>query len=77
MWSGSITFGLVHIPVALYTAEVPGELSFKLLDRRDMTPVRNRRINRDSGEVVPGKEGVRAFGGASRKKKGGGSRRAA
>jgi len=31
MWSGSITFGLVQIPVGLFTAEVSHELSFKLL----------------------------------------------
>ena len=46
---GSITFGLVQIPVALYPSEISHELSFKLLDRRDLSPVRYQRTNSKSG----------------------------
>src|SRR5690349_4578977 len=35
IWKGSISFGLVNIPVGLYTAEKANELSFDLLDSRD------------------------------------------
>jgi DNA end-binding protein Ku len=61
MWSGSISFGLVSIPVGLYPAEVNHELSFKLLDKRDMTPVRYQRVNRDSGKQVAWDDIVRGF----------------
>ena len=36
LWKGAITFGLVHIPVALYPAASHDELDFDWLDRRDM-----------------------------------------
>jgi DNA end-binding protein Ku len=61
MWSGSISFGLVQIPVSLYTAEVSHEISFKLLDKRDMTPVHYKRINRGNGKEVPWSDIVRGY----------------
>ena len=39
LWKGAIQFGLVHIPVSLYPAEQRDELSFTMLDRRDLQPV--------------------------------------
>ena len=35
LWTGSICFGLVNIPVSLVTAEQRDDLDFTLLDRRD------------------------------------------
>jgi len=61
MWSGSITFGLVQIPVGLYPSEVSHDLSFKLLDKRDMTPVHYQRYNSKSGKEVPWDDIVRGF----------------
>lgn len=52
IWEGSISFGLVQIPVGLYGAESRDDLSFDLLDKRDMAPVGYQRINKVSGEVV-------------------------
>lgn len=52
IWEGSISFGLVQIPVGLYGAESRDELNFDLLDRRDMSPVGYQRINKSTGEVV-------------------------
>jgi len=52
IWKGSISFGLVNIPVALYPGEHRDELHFTLLDSRDMSPVGYKRINKRTGEEV-------------------------
>ena len=54
MWSGSISFGLVQIPVGVVTAEKSSEksLSFTLLDKRDMSPIGYRQVNKNTGEEV-------------------------
>jgi DNA end-binding protein Ku len=61
MWNGSITFGLVQIPVGLYPSEVSHDLSFKLLDRRDLAPVRYQRTNSKSGKPIAWKDIVRGY----------------
>lgn len=53
LWKGAIRFGLVHIPVSLYPGEQREELSFTMLDRRDMSPVGYKRVNKSTGEEVP------------------------
>ena len=52
IWEGTVGFGLVQIPVGLYSAESRSDLDFDLLDRRDMSPVGYQRINRETGEPV-------------------------
>jgi len=52
IWKGTISFGLVQIPVALHTAEQRDELSLTLLDRHDLGPVGYERVNRRTGEKV-------------------------
>lgn len=52
IWKGSISFGLVNIPVALQSAQRREELSFTLLDGRDMSPVGYKRVNKATGEEV-------------------------
>ncbi|MDA8165908.1 MAG: Ku protein [Desulfobacteraceae bacterium] len=61
IWKGSITFGLVNVPVALYPAENRSELHFSLLDRRNNAHVRYRRVNEITGEEVPWSEIVKAY----------------
>lgn len=53
IWKGTISFGLVTIPVGLFSEVAPRELSFHLLDSQDMSPVRNKRVSEASGEEVP------------------------
>ncbi|MBI2897280.1 MAG: Ku protein [Deltaproteobacteria bacterium] len=53
IWKGSIGFGLVQIPVSLHSAEESKDLSFTLLDERDLSPVGYERINKRTGERVP------------------------
>jgi DNA end-binding protein Ku len=52
LWKGAIRFGLVHIPVSLFPAEQSEELSFTMLDKRDMQPVGYKRYNKTTGDEV-------------------------
>jgi DNA end-binding protein Ku len=61
IWKGSISFGLVNIPVGLFSAASPDELSFRQLDRRNLSPIGYRKYNKASGEEVEGEEIVKAF----------------
>lgn len=61
IWKGSISFGLVTIPVTLYPAEERRDLTFRMLDGRDMTPVKQRRINERTGEEVPWDDIAKGF----------------
>src|SRR6266850_587667 len=61
IWKGTINFGLVNIPVALYSAEADGSLDFDLLDRRDFSRVRYRRVNEKTGREVPWDEIVKGY----------------
>lgn len=60
-WKGAISFGLVNIPVALYPVESKQKLTFRLLDRRDFSPVRYQRINEQSGKEVPWRDIVKGY----------------
>lgn len=61
IWKGHITFGLVNIPVTLYSAEKRNELQFRLLDSRNKARVHYERINEETGEEVPWSEVVKAY----------------
>jgi DNA end-binding protein Ku len=61
IWKGSINFGLVNIPVALHSGEGREELSFRLLDRRNLAPVRYKRVNERTGREVPWDEIVKGY----------------
>ena len=52
MWKGAITFGLVHIPIALYSATAETDLNFDWLDKRSMDPVGYKRINKKTGKEI-------------------------
>jgi len=60
-WSGAISFGLVEIPVRLHPVRAPEELSFTLLDKKDLSPVGYRRFNKESGKEVPWDQIVRGY----------------
>jgi DNA end-binding protein Ku len=53
IWKGSISFGLVTIPVEVLPAESPRDIALHLLDERDMAQVHNKRVNAATGEEVP------------------------
>ena len=61
IWKGAITFGLVHIPVALRAASREHKLGFDWLDRRDMAPVGYKRINKRTGETIESENIVKGY----------------
>ena len=61
LWKGAIQFGLVHIPVSLFPAEQRDELSFSMLDRRDLAPVGYKRFNKNTGDEVPFDQIVKGY----------------
>lgn len=62
IWKGNISFGLVNIPVGLYSAEKKEEkLSFNLLDKHDMAPVGYKRFNKQTGEEVQAGDLVKGY----------------
>ncbi|WP_299761079.1 Ku protein [Ramlibacter sp.] len=52
LWKGAITFGLVHIPIGLYSATEESDLNFDWLDRRTMDPVGYKRVNKRTGREI-------------------------
>lgn len=61
IWTGTLSFGLLNIPVSLMSGERKVDLSFRMLDSRDRKPIRFERVNADTGEEVPWKDIVKAF----------------
>ena len=61
LWKGAISFGLVHIPVGLYSAEKRNSFDLTMLDRRSMKPVGFKRYNKETGEDVPWEEIVKGY----------------
>lgn len=61
LWKGAISFGLVHIPVAIYPAAQDESLDFDWLDKRDMAPVGYKRFNKNTSAEVPWDEIVRGY----------------
>ena len=62
LWKGSISFGLVEIPVSLVSGTSDeGDISFVQVDRRNMARVGYKRVNKETGEEVPWGDIVRGF----------------
>ncbi|MCS3748365.1 MULTISPECIES: Ku protein [unclassified Xanthomonas] len=61
IWTGTLSFGLLNVPVALMSGERKVDLHFRMLDSRDKKPIRFERVNADTGDEVPWKEIVKAF----------------
>ena len=61
IWSGTLSFGLLNIPVSLMSGERRTNISFRMLDARDNTPIRYEGVNAETGEEVPWKDIVKAF----------------
>ncbi len=61
IWKGSISFGLVNIPIALYPATRREELKFRLLRAKDLSPVNYKRVAERDGKEVPWDEIVKGY----------------
>src|SRR6266550_7534417 len=61
IWSGTISFGLVSVPVKMITATESKELKFHFLHKDDLTPIGYDKVRKDTGEHVDPDEVVRGF----------------
>jgi len=61
IWKGSISFGLVNIPIALYPATRREELKFRLLRKSDFSPVNYKRVAEKDGKEVPWDQIVKGY----------------
>ncbi len=61
IWTGSISFGLVSVPVRMFTATESKELRFHFLHKDDLAPIGYDKIRKDTGEHVDPDEIVRGF----------------
>src|SRR5437667_12041306 len=61
IWKGSISFGLVNIPIAVYPATKKEELRFRLLRAKDLSPVNYKRVAEKDGKEVPWDEIVKGY----------------
>ena len=61
IWSGAISFGLVNVPVKVYSAVSPKTVRFHQLDSKTGTRISQRRVNPQTGEEVPYEDLVKGF----------------
>ena len=61
IWSGSISFGLINIPVKLLSAVQSQELDFDMLSKKDMAPIHYARIDSETGKEVEWKDIVKGY----------------
>jgi len=61
IWSGAISFGLVNVPVKLFSAVSPKDVRFHQLDAKTKSRVRQKRVSAATGEEVPYEEIVKGY----------------
>jgi DNA end-binding protein Ku len=61
IWTGTLSFGLLNVPVSLMPGERRTDLHFRMLDARNNAAVRYERVNAETGEEVPWNDIVKAF----------------
>ena len=61
LWKGAISFGLVHIPVEMYSAVGEKSLDLTMLDRRDFSPVGFKRYNKNNDKEVSWDDIVKGY----------------
>src|SRR5207249_7522125 len=61
IWKGSINFGLVYIPVAVYPATREEKISFKQLRKTDLSPIRYKKVAEVDQKEVPADQIVKGY----------------
>ena len=61
LWTGAIGFGLVNIPVKLYSATQSSNIDFDMLDKKDLSNIKFQRINEKTGKEVKWENIVKGF----------------
>ena len=61
IWSGSIGFGLVNIPIKLYSATQDSRLDLDMLDSKNLAHIKFQRVNENTGKEVPWEQIVKGY----------------
>lgn len=61
LWSGAVTFGLINIPIRLYSATFDRGINFDMLHKKDLSPIRFARICKAEEKEVPYEEIVKGY----------------
>lgn len=61
IWTGSLSFGLINIPVKLYSATQENSLSFTMLHKKDLSPIRYAKVCRSDGKEIPYSDIVKGY----------------
>lgn len=61
LWKGAISFGLVYIPVQMFSADSAQDLDLTMVDKRDFSPIGYKRINKSTGKEVDWSDIVKAY----------------
>jgi DNA end-binding protein Ku len=61
IWKGSISFGLVSIPISLFPATQREELKFRMLRKSDLSPINYKRVAEADGKEVPWDQVVKGY----------------
>jgi DNA end-binding protein Ku len=61
MWTGAISFGLINIPVRLFSAVQSSSLDLDMLDKRDNSNIKFKRVNESTGKEVPYENIVKGY----------------
>ncbi|MBI3952821.1 MAG: Ku protein, partial [Candidatus Doudnabacteria bacterium] len=61
IWTGALSFGLINIPVRLYSATSDHGIDLDMLHKKDLSPIRYARICRADGKEIPWEDVVKGY----------------
>lgn len=61
IWTGALSFGLINIPIRVYSATVDRGISFTMLHKKDLSPIRFARICKEDGKEIPYEDIVKGY----------------
>lgn len=61
IWSGAISFGLLNIPISVMTAKEEERISFRMLDKRDNSPIGYKQYSKSTGKEIERKNIIKAY----------------
>ena len=61
LWKGAVSFGLVQVPVNLYSAVKTEDISFDMLDKRNFSPIGYKKVNKKTGKEVTKEDIVKGY----------------
>lgn len=61
IWNGAIGFGLVNIPIKIYSATETSKLDLDMLDKSDFSNIRFKRVNENTGKEVKWENIVKGY----------------